>query len=120
MFSSTATRGRKRLDGLELEARHLDDADAARRRRRRAHRLDQRHAQVAAHERRPPGRAQHLAGQRGGRRLAVGAGDRDERRRDEARRQLDLAGDRARPPRAPPPARGARARPATARSGRRR
>ena len=51
MFSSTATCGRKRVDGLELEAGRLDDADAARRRRRRPDRLGQRLAQVAARRR---------------------------------------------------------------------
>ena len=40
-----------------------------------------------------PRRAQHVADQRRGGRLAVGAGDRDDRRRDEPRGQLHLAGD---------------------------
>ena len=45
-------------------------------------------------ERRAAGRAHDVAHQRRRRRLAVGAGDRDQRARHEARRQLHLARDR--------------------------
>ena len=51
----------KRLDRLELEARRLDHADAAGAGRRRADRLGERLAQVAADERRPAGLGQDRA-----------------------------------------------------------
>ena len=81
------------LGGLQLEARRLDHHEPPLG-RRAAHRLGQRRAQVATDERGVPGGRQHLPAQRGGGRLAVGAGDGHHRRPHEARRQLQLARDR--------------------------
>ncbi len=80
------------LDVLELEARELGDDD----------RLGVHHARhrrqgvpdVAAHGHREAGVAEDGAGELGGRRLAVGAGDADERVAEEPAGQLDLAPQR--------------------------
>ena len=66
-------RGRK----IDLIGRHLDDVDAAR--ARRLQRQD-RGADIAAHLGVVAGDAQQMRDQRRGGRLAVGAGDGDERR----------------------------------------
>ena len=60
--------------------------------------IEDRHADIAAHRDVAPGFAQDMGDQRGGRRLAVGAGDGDERRVGRARgalasEELDVADD---------------------------
>ena len=72
-----ADAGRQRGRQLDLERRHLDHVDAILGRRLQ---IQDGGADVAAHLRVPPGRAQDVGDQRRGRRLAVGAGDGDERR----------------------------------------
>ena len=80
---------------VDLERRHLDDMDAVA--RRRLERQDRR-ADVAAHLHVAAGLAQDVGDQRRRGRLAVGAGDGDERRvrrelRALAAEQLDVADD---------------------------
>ena len=85
-------RGRK----VDLIGRTLDDVRAPGCGRRQ---VENWHADVAAHRHLAPGFFQHMRDQRGGRRFAVRAGDRDERRirRPDAafaREELDIADDR--------------------------
>ena len=106
-----ADAGRERGRQLDLERRHLDDVDAALGRRLQ---LQDGGADVAAHLRVPAGGAQDVGDERRGRRLAVGAGDGDERRigaalRPLAAEQLDVADDLdARGPAPWPPSSAAR------------
>jgi hypothetical protein len=88
---------------VDLVGRHLDDVDAAR--ARRFQRQD-RGADIAAHLGVVAGDLCEMRNQRGRGRLAVGAGDRDERRVGRvtatlAAEQLDIADHPRRPPRAP-------------------
>ena len=81
------------LDPLELEARHLDHRDV----QFASDRIDQRRAEIAADEDAASRRLQNLAEQHRHRALAVGAGDRDDRRVEEAAREFDLANHRDSP-----------------------
>ena len=82
----------ERLGRLELEAADFDDVD--RLVGRRVHLRRKRVADVPGHGRRQPSRREHPADQRRGRGLPLRAGDRDDPAAQQARRQLDLAGDR--------------------------
>jgi hypothetical protein len=78
------------LDPLELEARHLGDADVPLGLEGR----DERRAEVPARERAPAGRREREADERRRRALAVRSGDPDDRTREPSRCDLDLARDR--------------------------
>src|SRR5271154_2991091 len=77
----------KFFDPLELETRHLDDRDVP----LAANCIDQRRAEIAAHERAASRRLQNLAEQYDHSALAVGAGDRRDWHIEEATRELDLS-----------------------------
>ena len=79
------------VDVLELEARQLADDPGVL--RDRAVETGQRAADVAGDRDRLAGRAEDLAQELAGRRLAVRPGDPEERVRQEARAELDLAPD---------------------------
>jgi hypothetical protein len=90
-----ADRGAERRRQLDLERRHLDDVDALGGWRRQ---LQDGGADVAAHLRIPACGAKNVGDERRGGRLAVGAGDRNERRfrtalRPLAAEKLDIADD---------------------------
>ena len=88
-------RGHARVEGLgrfELEARHLTHDEAVGTERERVSR--ERHADVAAHEHWTGLLGEQRARERGGRRLAVGPGDRDGVRLHRAPAQLQLTDDR--------------------------
>jgi len=80
------------LDGLELEGGELEhhpvvSCDLV-------EPVEHRVADVAADDHRPVSCGQHVAGERGGGRLAVGAGDTHHRSRAELEKEVDLARDR--------------------------
>src|SRR5271170_7792444 len=77
----------KFFDPLELETRHLDHRDVP----LDANRIDQRRAEIAAHECTASRRLQNLAEQHDHRALAVGAGDRGYWHFEETTRELDLS-----------------------------
>ena len=79
------------VDRVELKARHLRYDDAVARELERV--LGEGRPDVAAHQHRAHLGAQQLAGQRGGRGLAVGAGDGDDVGLHHPPRQLELADD---------------------------
>ena len=90
-----ADRRLERRREIDLERRAFDDMDA---RKRRGRQIEDRHADVAAHRDVAPRFAKDVGDQRGGRRLAIGAGDRDQRRVRRAggalaRVELDVADD---------------------------
>ena len=88
--------GAKRGREIDLIGRTFDDMHPSGGGRRQ---VENRHADIAAHRDLASGLLEHMGDQRGGRRFAVGAGDRDEGRVRRsraalAREQLDVADDR--------------------------
>ena len=86
-MSTTATRGRKALDGLELERRDLEHGEVE----RFADQLERRGPEIARGARAQAGRAQQGVDQQRRRRFPVGAGDGDDRDVERAVGQLDVA-----------------------------
>src|SRR5277367_3857896 len=75
------------FDPFELETRHLDDCDVP----FAANCIDQRRAEIAAHESAASRCLQNLAEQHDHRALAVGAGDRSDWHFEQATRELDFS-----------------------------
>ncbi len=86
----------KRGREVDLVGRTFNDMDAPRRGRRK---VEDRHADIAAHRNLASGLLKHMGDERGGRRFAIGAGDGDKRRAWRPRaalphEELDIADDR--------------------------